>query len=123
MSSLVSDIAASAKEQSTSLSEVNTAVNKMDQVTQQNASMVEETTAASHSLAKDADELMNQVSHFKTGEQAANAGASKGAGAASKPSVVEQQERVASFAANTAMNGSAALQMEPEAGEEDWTDF
>ncbi len=129
VSSLVSDIAASAKEQSTSLSEVNTAVNKMDQVTQQNASMVEETTAASHSLAKDADELMNQVSHFNIGGQSGAGG--KGAarsgqragGAVKKPSVAEQQDRVASFAASSAMNGSAALQMEPEAGAEDWTDF
>jgi len=129
VSSLVSDIAASAKEQSTSLSEVNTAVNKMDQVTQQNASMVEQTTAASHSLANDSDELMNQVSHFEIGDEKASAPASKTAskakagksGAKASQSVAEQQGRAKSFAAAT--NGSAALYVEPEASEEDWTDF
>ena len=45
---IVSDIAASATEQAAGLDQVNTAINQMDQVTQQNAAMVEESTAASH---------------------------------------------------------------------------
>jgi methyl-accepting chemotaxis protein len=51
---LVTEIAASAVEQSTGLQEVNNAVNQMDQVVQQNAAMVEEATAASHSLKNEA---------------------------------------------------------------------
>ena len=47
----IHSIASSAKEQSTGLQEVNAAINQMDQVTQQNAAMVEEQTAASHALA------------------------------------------------------------------------
>ena len=65
---LVTEIAASAREQSTGLSEVNSAVNQMDQVTQQNAAMVEESTAASHSLAQEGDELARLVSQFKVGQ-------------------------------------------------------
>jgi len=64
---LVSDIAASALEQATGLHEVNTAVNQMDQVTQQNAAMVEQATAASHSLAGEATELARLVAQFQTG--------------------------------------------------------
>jgi methyl-accepting chemotaxis protein len=64
ITTIVSDIAASAREQATGLQEVNTAVNQMDQVTQQNAAMVEESTAASHGLAKEADELGNLVGRF-----------------------------------------------------------
>jgi methyl-accepting chemotaxis protein len=64
ITTIVSDIAASAQEQATGLQEVNTAVNQMDQVTQQNAAMVEESTAASHGLAKEADELGNLVGRF-----------------------------------------------------------
>ncbi len=45
---VVSGIAGSAQEQATALHQVNTALNQMDQVTQQNAAMVEETTAAAH---------------------------------------------------------------------------
>jgi methyl-accepting chemotaxis protein len=70
LSSLVTDIAASAQEQATGLAEVNTAVNQMDQVTQQNAAMVEQATAASHSLAGEAQELSRLVSQFSIGQAA-----------------------------------------------------
>ena len=58
-------IATSAKEQSTGLAEVNTAVNSMDQTTQQNAAMVEQSTAASASLAMEAAKLRDLVSQFQ----------------------------------------------------------
>ena len=47
---LMKEISASTTEQATGLNEVNSAVNQMDQVVQQNAAMVEEATAATHSL-------------------------------------------------------------------------
>ncbi|MDP3747533.1 MAG: HAMP domain-containing methyl-accepting chemotaxis protein [Phenylobacterium sp.] len=65
---IVAEIAASAQEQATGLQQVNTAVNHMDQVTQQNAAMVEESTAASHSLANEAAELATLVAQFRTGD-------------------------------------------------------
>ncbi|NKM20208.1 HAMP domain-containing protein [Rhizobium laguerreae] len=58
-------IAVSAREQSTGLAEVNTAVNSMDQVTQQNAAMVEQSTAASGHLAEEAARLRELVSRFR----------------------------------------------------------
>ncbi|MGB8292754.1 methyl-accepting chemotaxis protein [Rhizobium ruizarguesonis] len=58
-------IATSAKEQSVGLSEVNVAVNQMDQTTQQNAAMVEQSTAASASLAQEAQKLRELVRKFK----------------------------------------------------------
>ncbi|MBN8606401.1 MAG: methyl-accepting chemotaxis protein [Caulobacterales bacterium] len=69
---LVSEIAASAREQSLGLAEVNTAINQMDQVTQQNAAMVEETTAASRSLADEADDLGRLVGQFKVNSSTAS---------------------------------------------------
>ena len=71
---LVTEIAASAQEQSTGLHQVNTAVNQMDKVTQQNAAMVEESTAASHSLAGEAAELTRLVAQFQTGAAPAHDG-------------------------------------------------
>lgn len=68
VSRLVAEISASTKEQSISLSEVNAAMGKLDQVTQQNAAMVEESTAASHSLASSSSVLIERVSHFNTGQ-------------------------------------------------------
>lgn len=68
---VVADIAASATEQSSALAEVNTAVNQMDQTTQQNAAMVEESTAASHALKREMQELLGLVSAFRIGMDAA----------------------------------------------------
>jgi methyl-accepting chemotaxis protein len=67
MSGLMTEIASAAQEQATGLAEVNSAVNQMDKVTQQNAAMVEQATAASHSLTSEAEELTRLVGQFKTG--------------------------------------------------------
>lgn len=67
LSILVSTIASSAKEQATALQEVNSAVNQMDQVTQQNAAMVEQSTAASYTLSDEAKELSRLVDQFSIG--------------------------------------------------------
>ncbi|WP_440657479.1 HAMP domain-containing methyl-accepting chemotaxis protein [Ensifer adhaerens] len=61
-------IAVSAQEQSAGLSEVNTAVNQMDQVTQQNAAMVEEANAASATLAQEAGRLRELIARFTLAE-------------------------------------------------------
>lgn len=61
---VISDIANGAKEQASGIEEVSVAINQMDQITQQNAAMVEETTAASHSLAEKSRELVDLVSSF-----------------------------------------------------------
>ena len=58
--------------QSTGLQEINTAVNTMDQGTQQNAAMVEQQTAASHGLAAEAATLNELLAQFRIAEQAAN---------------------------------------------------
>ena len=64
INALIGDIAVSAEQQSTGLQQVNIAVNQMDMVTQQNAAMVEEATAAARSLAGEADELSRQMARF-----------------------------------------------------------
>jgi methyl-accepting chemotaxis protein len=61
-------IATSAREQSVGLSEVNTAVNQMDQVTQQNAAMVEEANAAGATLANEAARLRELIGQFQLNE-------------------------------------------------------
>lgn len=66
ISSLVSGISAAAESQSASLQQINTAVGDMDRMTQQNAAMVEESTAASRSLASEASELAELVARFRT---------------------------------------------------------
>jgi methyl-accepting chemotaxis protein len=70
LNELISDIAAALQSQATGLNEVNTAVNQMDQATQQNAAMVEQATAASHSLASEAAELAKLIGQFNIGAAA-----------------------------------------------------
>ena len=67
----VSSIVEAAREQSVGLNDINRAVNVMDQGTQKNAAMVEESTAASHTLAAEAAALGELLSKFNLGEVAA----------------------------------------------------
>ncbi len=69
---LIREISASANEQAIGLKEINTAMNQMDQVTQQNAAMVEETTAASMTLAEEAQHLEQMARRFRTGAEPAH---------------------------------------------------
>ncbi|MEM1374458.1 MAG: methyl-accepting chemotaxis protein [Pseudomonadota bacterium] len=61
----VSEIASSAGEQSRSVVEINAAVTNLDQVTQQNAAMFEETTAASHALTREAEQMTQAMAQFQ----------------------------------------------------------
>jgi methyl-accepting chemotaxis protein len=63
----MTSIVMAAREQSTGLQEINTAIGQLDQMTQQNAAMVEETNAASHTLAQDAEGLTALIGQFKLG--------------------------------------------------------
>jgi methyl-accepting chemotaxis protein len=73
LSGVVSEIAVSAAAQATGLAEVNTAVNQMDQVTQRNATMVEQTTAASHSLTHETEQLASLIGRFNVAERRSTA--------------------------------------------------
>ena len=114
--SVVTEIAASAHEQATGLHQVNTAVNQMDQVTQQNAAMVEEATAASHGLANEAQELQRLMARFKTGE---NAERSLGGGAPKSSGSRPALKSVARHAGG----GGALRRQEVEATGETWEQF
>ncbi len=65
----VSAIVEASREQATALREVSHSVNTMDQNTQQNAAMVEETTAASHSLAREAQVLRDLLARFRFAQE------------------------------------------------------
>ena len=69
----VQAIAEAYREQALGLQEINTAVNTMDQGTQQNAAMVEEATATAHQLSSEANELQRLLSQFRLA-QAAHSG-------------------------------------------------
>jgi len=62
---IVGEISSSSAEQSRGIEQVNMAVAQMDEVTQQNAALVEEASAAAHALSSQADSLRDAVSVFK----------------------------------------------------------
>jgi methyl-accepting chemotaxis protein len=66
MNATVAEIAVAAREQATSLREVSAAGDQMDKVTQQNAAMVEETTAAAQSLTHETESLAELLRRFRT---------------------------------------------------------
>jgi uncharacterized membrane protein len=79
---IVGEIAVASREQSEGIDQVNQAVAQMDQVTQQNAALVEEAAAATQSLQDQAGELQQTVSVFKIGDAgvASGGGSSRVAG-------------------------------------------
>ena len=70
---LVADISGSAQEQAVGLGQVNTAVNEMDRVTQQNAGMVHETASAAADLAHEAQNLSQLIGRFRLASPASSA--------------------------------------------------
>ncbi len=139
----VSEIAQSAKEQASGLDEINTAMNQLDQVTQQNAAMFEETNAASQALSNEADTLKRTVSRFRVGAEAdlaspplrADGPAGTEPKAAARASAEERQDAPAPLPASAPeaaaptfrsgrasaprSDGNAAL----AADDEDWEEF
>ncbi|MGH8297203.1 MAG: methyl-accepting chemotaxis protein, partial [Steroidobacteraceae bacterium] len=86
VSDIVAEIAAASREQSSGIEQVNRAVMQMDELTQQNAALVEEATAASQAMAEQVGGLNEMLARFQDGtsESAARA-APKPAAARSAP--------------------------------------
>ncbi|MBD8685696.1 HAMP domain-containing methyl-accepting chemotaxis protein [Rhizobium sp. CFBP 13717] len=94
-----------AQEQSSGLQQINTAVNQMDQDTQKNAAMVEEQTAASHGLAREAASLNRLLGQFKLAEGGYEAPVRQ-ATSAERP--VQSPARALGRKITAAFNGNAA---------------
>ncbi|UWQ51302.1 globin-coupled sensor protein [Leisingera caerulea] len=78
VSELSASVSASAGEQTTGLTEINTGVSHLDGVTQQNAAMVEQTTAATVTMRQDSQALADLVKSFNVGHTTAPAAAGSG---------------------------------------------
>ncbi|MBF5092593.1 methyl-accepting chemotaxis protein [Novosphingobium sp. NBM11] len=115
ISALVTEIADTAHEQAQNLRHVNTSVGEMDRMTQQNAAMVEQATAAARSLASEAHELTALVDRFRMGESEDRPAYRPAA--RSKPSIPSIPR----------VQGNLALAPEPAAAvadqADDWSEF
>lgn len=112
----VGAIVDASREQATGLKEINTAVNTMDQGTQQNAAMVEETSAAAHGLAKEADALFQLLSQFNIGGSQSLRSAPRAASATSRPAPNPVRQMTAKVV--HAFQGNAAVK-----GGDSWEEF
>jgi methyl-accepting chemotaxis protein len=123
ISGLVGEIASSAREEAQGLAEVNTAVNQMDQVTQQNAAMVEEATAASRMLAEETKELSRLVGRFSISgvETLQYAGSSRSERPAPPPRPAQPAYAPPQSIGATALKAQPAAA--PQAAADDWEEF
>ena len=110
VNSRIAEISASVQVQASRLQQVNLAVGEMDKMTQQNAAMVEQSTAASRSLADEANDLAMVVQRFS--------GTAVAATAKARPSAPTQRTRPRAV---PQMAGNLALQTVRD--EEDWSEF
>lgn len=114
----VSAIVEASKEQAIGLKEINTSVNSMDQATQHNAAMVEQSTAAAHSLASEAEALFQLLAQFNIGTQPATSGIRRpqvvAVAATSRPAPSPARQLSAKLYAS--FQGNAALSS-------DWEEF
>jgi methyl-accepting chemotaxis protein len=92
---IVAEIAAASQEQSSGIDQVNHAVTQMDEVTQQNAALVEEASAAARAMQEQANELRQQMTFFRLGRAGAAPAASS---PAARPSASTAPRRVAASA-------------------------
>jgi methyl-accepting chemotaxis protein len=111
INALMVGIAENATHQSVNLQHINQSVSEMDRMTQQNAAMVEQSTAASRSLADEANEMTSLVAAFRTGEDDAPVHPARTAAPAPAPA------RAARMPAP--VMGNLAL----KSTDEDWTEF
>jgi methyl-accepting chemotaxis protein len=69
VASMIEQIANASSEQSQGINQVHKAMTDIDRVTQENAALVEETTAATSSLSREANHLKDNMAFFKTNQQ------------------------------------------------------
>jgi methyl-accepting chemotaxis protein len=121
----VGEISSATAEQSSGIDQVNKAVMQMDEMTQQNAALVEEATAATQSMSEQAQQLAQMIAFFKTGETTSTS-ARRHTRPAQRSAPKSAAPKPAPTKPSTAKAGSTAKKVTPapndDAGD-DWEEF
>ena len=135
---LMGEISAASNEQSLGVAQVGEAVSQMDQVTQQNAALVEEMAAAASSLKSQAQELVHTVAVFQLGDSAPRTGVSAAPMRAHVPKLTSAPRPVAkppavriaapapkkaAMAALPKPTPKVSAKVTPAGGDDDWETF
>ncbi|WP_327194379.1 methyl-accepting chemotaxis protein [Novosphingobium organovorum] len=127
ITSLASQISDLSQNQAGQLTQVNSAIGDMDRMTQQNAAMVEETTAAARNLAQQAEDLAKLVRMFKLEIGSTSAAPLTVVASAPRPSAPKALPQPSSYNApppSPAPRTTGSLALKPEeATDADWTEF
>jgi methyl-accepting chemotaxis protein len=113
VSAMMADLSVAAKEQADGISQVNTAISDMDSVTQQNAALVEETTAASASMSELAGQLIERMKFFALDKNSSLTGVT----------VSNYVPMESSEPELTQQNASSQLELPPVNDDDDWMEF
>jgi methyl-accepting chemotaxis protein len=124
---VMAEIASSSREQASGIEQVNKAITMMDDVTQQNAALVEEASAAAQALTEQASNLTQLISRYRVGEGSS----SETPRATARPTVVAAAPAVERRAATRPLTGKkrpvavspAAPAGAAGAAAEEWKDF
>lgn len=114
----MAEITAAAQEQAAGLVQLNATVAQMDKVTQQNAAMAEESTAASHTVAQEADQLTRLIGKFQVGDRAQDITSPTARPAARPP---RQSQNI--LRAMSSGSAAVALKIEDALEQEGWEEF
>ena len=87
VANMIEAISAASKEQATGISQVHLAIADIDRVTQENAALVEQTTAAAESLNDEANALRSNMSFFTTGQEVGHLASKRSAAVVTQPAV------------------------------------
>jgi methyl-accepting chemotaxis protein-1 (serine sensor receptor) len=124
VSRLIGEITASTMEQSNGISQVSDAVTQLDQVTQQNAALVEESAAAAASLREQADKLARAIAVFRLSQDQANAAITAARHSSSHASRPHSKPPAASRPAPTPVQRTTPpRQAEKTPASDDWQEF
>ena len=118
---IVAEIAAASKEQSTGIEEINQAVTKMDEMTQQNSALVEESAASAKTLQTQSSNMQQRMGYFRVGQD-------NGFGAPISQPVEAEVPVAAPVAAAGGGGGGAVQQLQAAVSaatdqDDDWSEF
>jgi len=124
VSGIVSEIASASQEQATGIDEINTAITQMDEVTQQNAALVEENTAAATSMVEQARDLEKLMSFFTLSDEEKEDSEDHPNNVVSiKPAPVKTAAKTANGKARPAAKAPQKKAANAKAGYDDWKEF
>ena len=121
VANMIDDVNTAAIEQTSGIAQINQAITQMDEMTQQNAALVEETSAASRSMSEEANNMNSMIAFFKMANQA-NAGLIGGMAPSAEP-IVSYSPSASSSAPSEPQRNKGSGDAASFSNDDDWEDF